>query len=94
MNSFLSPHLVCVLHFVICMSEAQCYPIGVLVTERMERVGPIVQINVLDGCLLTDSVNTAVCTKRKNMNCECWKTVSWTSEDGFSEQYIMRNCLI
>jgi hypothetical protein len=63
---------VCVA-FVICLTEAQCYTIGVIVTKRMEHVGPIVQINVLDVCLLTDSVNTAVRTKRKNMIYECWK---------------------
>jgi len=53
------------------LTEAQCYTIGVIVTKRMEHVEPIVQINVLDVCLLTDSVNTAVRTKRKNMNYEC-----------------------
>jgi len=55
------------------LTEEQCCTIDVIVTKRMEHIGPIVQINVLDVCLLTDSVNTAVRTKRKNMNYECWK---------------------
>jgi hypothetical protein len=53
------------------MTEAQCYSIAVMVAKRMEHFGPIVRINVLDGCLLTDTVNTAVCTKRRNVYCVC-----------------------
>jgi len=59
------------------LTEAQCYTIGVIVTKRMGHVGPIVQVNVLDVCLLTNSVNRAVRTKRKNMNHECWKQFYW-----------------
>jgi hypothetical protein len=70
-NSFFHPASCVCVAFVICLTEAQCYTIGVIVTKRIEHVEPIVQINVLDVCLLTDSVNTAACTKRKNMNYEC-----------------------
>ena len=64
----------------------------------MERVGPILQINVLDVCLLTNSVNRAVRTKRKNTNYECWTQFCWdlrraglVSNVGY---YIMRNFMI
>ena len=64
----------------------------------MGLVGPIVQVNVLDVCLLTDSVNKAVCTKRKNMNCECWKQfyldlrrADLVSNIGY---YVMKNFMI
>jgi hypothetical protein len=64
----------------------------------MEHVGPIVQKNVPDVRLLTDSVNTAVRTKRKNLNYESWKQFYWdlrraglVNSVGY---YVMRNCMI
>lgn len=76
-KSFFTPTSCACVAFIIGLTEAQCYTIGVIVTKRIEHVGPIVQINVLDVCLLTNSVNRAVRTERKNMNRECWKQFYW-----------------
>jgi hypothetical protein len=70
---------VCV-HFVICVTEAQCYTIGVVVTKRTEHVG-------LTGvCWLIQLIQRCV------LNIKIWimssgKKLFRSTKDGFSEHW-------